>query len=165
MTSRRVSLMKLLTAIFWGNAACVSDLKIQNIRVQFLRNKDGLLALLRTWPHSPPRLYAKSHQWSPDSAHDTLEAFALEVVINTVSTELIKTGPIFRSVQGREAYTTDELTGFRPDSILKTIEQDAPVSWALLKSVSTTKRQKDKNTYKDSTQVSRKFCRDKGILI
>ena len=151
MAPRRVSLMKLLTALFWGTPACASDPKIQKLRSQFLRNKEGLLALLQTW-HSPPRTYTNSHRSAPEGAHDVLTQFSLDTITSIVSKELATVDPVFRSTRGCKAYTKEELTQFNPESVLSTLQNEAPTSWSLFRTIATTKRQ-GKNTHKEPDRV------------
>ena len=147
MNEKGLNLELFLSALFWGDAGCISNRKIIYERTAFIKSPT-LPSVLSLWWQNRVTEQA--------DGSDPMEEFALNCAAEVLDTELARVATTVLRPE-KEALSEGNLTGINFRGIgeaLQTSPSGAPHLWRLLTSLSRTKHQWRENTVKDPFHVS-----------
>lgn len=146
MNAQGLNLELFLGALFWGDAECIRDSKIQHERTTFMRSP-VLQDILALW--------WKSRTTERADGSDLMKEFVLTCTGEVLSAEMERaTGSIFRPPQDNPLLEGN-LTGLNFREVGESLQTSggAPYLWRLLSMLSSTDRQRKENSVKNPFHV------------
>ncbi|KAI0350268.1 hypothetical protein OH77DRAFT_1489301 [Trametes cingulata] len=145
---QEMTLGSFLEALSWGDADCASDHVIRGHRTVFLKSTE-FAKLLRTW-RTPPRS-KRSHRSRPAGGRELIDAFVLEAMLETTSSEMKAVDPLLRTTS--DTLTKENLTKFQLDELQHAMRTTAPTLWSFLDLSAYSAKQRAANKHKDPSNI------------
>ncbi|KAJ7762556.1 hypothetical protein B0H16DRAFT_1807104 [Mycena metata] len=138
-----------LDAVCWGDAACISDSKIQFARTGLMVS-DELPGILQRC-YNPPRRGQKGKGKRPAGGRRALLDFATHCVSDTIDREMKMSAHLFLSPP--EELSEKHLTTLDFEEMRDLMQIHAPVLWRVLRRAAYTPTQVTRNKHKDPDMV------------
>ncbi|KAH7925761.1 hypothetical protein BV22DRAFT_1160019 [Leucogyrophana mollusca] len=162
MNSLGLNLPIFLDLLSWGDHECITNAKIRYERTALMVSEE-LPSILERW-HTPPRSKGSTDSRAR-AAKQPLEQFALSCTIKAVEAELEAVKDIMRCPE--DDLSIDGLTSFFVEDMLLKLSTPGfggtPKLWALLRCLTQTQRQRERNTSKNPDLMLTMFLRSQGI--
>ncbi len=147
MKARQIDLPLLLWSVSWNVPSLVSNAVVKYARTALMHSAE-LPGLIRTW-YRPPRTHERGQR--TEAAHEPLDKWALEVVMDKVDREMHNLMPLMQSPRAQVSEAT--LLAISWDECISDVKEQAPTTWSILLSAAYTPKQAMRNTQKDPESV------------
>jgi hypothetical protein len=147
MKSLDINLPILLWAISWNVPELTSDLNVAAERTALMISEE-LPGILSHW-RRPPRKHSVGIRTK--AAYDSMNRFAIDVVLELIDSEMGGLSSVFSSPPGE--LSEDSLLGIRWKDMITCVSREAPTTWTLLHHTAYTQKQESRNTTKNPDTV------------